>query len=141
MGVLEELYQETLLARYRSPKRRGPLADATRTARGENPACGDRVELLLKLNGDRIEAARFEGEGCAVSQASADLMSEAIEGKTVDEALALARRFKAMVVEGRPPEPALGELKILAGVAKLPSRVKCATLAWNALESALLEER
>ncbi len=141
MGVLEDLYQEALLLRYKSPKRRGTLPDATHTSGGKNPSCGDRVELFLKVNGDRIEAARFDGEGCAVSQASADLLAEAVEGKTIPEALELVRAFKAMVVEGKPPAPALGELKILAGVAKLPSRVKCATLAWNALESALLGER
>ncbi len=139
MGILEDLYQELVLTRYKAPKRRGELSNPTHTAGGRNPACGDQIELFLRVANGKIEAARYRGEGCAVSQASADLMAEAIEGKTAAEALELAKAFKAMVVEGRPPAPELGELAALAGVAKLPSRVKCATLAWHALEEALGE--
>ena len=137
MGILEDLYQEIILTRYKNPRRRGRLENPTRTAGGHNPSCGDQLELFVELDGDRIRAVRYQGEGCAVSQASADLMAEAVEGKTVAEARDLAERFKAMVVEGAPPDPALGDLAALSGVARLPSRVKCATLAWHALEEAL----
>jgi len=137
MGILEDLYQEIILTRYKTPKKRGTLENPTRTAGGKNPSCGDQIELFVELDGDRITAVRYQGEGCAISQASADLMAEAVEGKTVEEARRLAERFKAMVVEGAPPGPELGDLAALSGVAKLPSRVKCATLAWHALEEAL----
>ncbi len=137
MGILEDLYQEIILTRYKEPRRRGRIEAPDRTAGGNNPSCGDRIELYLKFDGDRIAAVRYQGEGCAVSQASADLMAEAVEGKTAAEARELAKKFKAMVVEGAPPAPELGDLAALSGVAKLPSRVKCATLAWHALEEAL----
>ncbi len=137
MGILEDLYQELVLTRYKSPRRFGELPDPTHRAGGRNPACGDQVELFLRVRDGRIEAARYRGEGCAVSLASADLMAEAVEGRSVREALELARKFKAMVVEGAEPAPELGDLAALAGVAKLPSRVKCATLPWRALEEAL----
>ncbi len=139
MGILEELYQELVLTRYKAPQKRGTLPNPTHKSGGKNPACGDQIELYLKVEDGTIAAVRYQGEGCAVSQASADLMAEAVEGKTVAEALELAKKFKAMVVEGRPPAPELGDLAALAGVAKLPSRVKCATLAWHALEEALGE--
>ncbi len=137
MAFLEELYKEIILTHYKSPKNRGVLADATVSSGGHNPSCGDQVELFLKLDGDRVVEASFDGDGCAISQASASLLTEAVKGKTVEEALALAKKFRAMVVEGKAPDPELGDLAALSGVAQLPSRVKCATLAWNALEEAL----
>lgn len=137
MSVLDELYKEIILKHYQNPKNYGVLPDANRTAGGHNPSCGDQVEVMLKVEEGRILEARFQGQGCAISTASASLMTEAVKGKRVEEALELARKFKAMVVEGAPPDPGLGDLVALSGVARLPARVKCATLAWNALEEAL----
>lgn len=137
MSVLDEVYREIILKHYQNPENFGPLPEANRRAGGMNPSCGDQVEVALRLEGDRIEAIRFQGQGCAISTASASLMTTLVQGKTVGEALELARRFQAMVVEGAPPDPALGDLAALQGVARLPARVKCATLAWHALEEAL----
>ena len=137
MSVLDELYKEIILKHYQNPKNYGVLPDANRAAGGHNPSCGDQVEVMLKVEEGRILEARFQGQGCAISTASASLMTEAVKGKRVEEALELARKFKAMVVEGAPPDPGLGDLVALSGVARLPARVKCATLAWNALEEAL----
>ena len=139
MGLLEDLYQEVVLTRYKAPKKRGTLPNPSRISGGKNPSCGDEIELYLTLEDGVIKDVCYQGQGCAVSQASADLMAELVSGKTVKEALELAKKFKAMVVEGAPPAPELGDLAALAGVAKLPSRVKCTTLAWHALEDALKE--
>ncbi len=137
MSVLDELYRETILKHYQSPKNFGPLPGATKRAGGMNPSCGDQVEVMVRLEGERIAEIRFQGQGCAISTASASMMTEAVAGKTVGEALEIARKFHAMVVEGAPPDPSLGDLLALQGVAKLPARVKCATLPWHALEEAL----
>ncbi|MGQ9736280.1 MAG: Fe-S cluster assembly sulfur transfer protein SufU [Thermaceae bacterium] len=137
MSVLDELYKEIILKHYQNPKNYGPLPDANRVAGGHNPSCGDQVEVLLKVEEGRIQEIRFQGQGCAISTASASLMTEAVKGKSVEEALELAQKFKAMVVEGDPPDTSLGDLVALSGVAKLPARVKCATLAWYTLEEAL----
>ncbi|RDI95283.1 SUF system NifU family Fe-S cluster assembly protein [Meiothermus sp. QL-1] len=141
MGLLEELYQEIILKHYRNPRNHGELPGARLRVLGHNPACGDRVELQLQTDGERITEVRFLGQGCAISQASASLMTELVKGKTWAEALELERKFKAMVVEGAAPAPELGDLAALAGVHRLPARVKCATLAWNALEQAAREAR
>jgi len=137
MSLLDELYRETLLHHYKHPHNFGELAGATVDAQGDNPSCGDQVRLMLRLEGDTIAQARFVGQGCAISTASASMMTDLLEGKTISQALRLAQQFKAMIVEGSSPSPELGELSVLAGVHQLPARVKCATLAWNALEEAL----
>ena len=137
MSVLDELYREIILKHYEAPKNFGVLPEATRRAGGMNPSCGDQVEVMVLLEGDIIADIRFQGQGCAISTASASMMTEAVKGKRVAEALDLAKKFQAMVVEGASPDPALGDLLALQGVAKLPARVKCATLAWHALEEAL----
>lgn len=137
MSVLDELYREIILKHYQSPKNFGVLPQATKTAGGMNPSCGDQVEVMVRLEGDTIADIRFQGQGCAISTASASLMTELVKGKKVAEALELSKKFQAMVVEGAPPDPALGDLLALQGVAKLPARAKCATLAWHALEEAL----
>lgn len=137
MSVLDELYRETLMRHYKHPHHYGELEGATLEVQGDNPSCGDRVRLMLRLEGDRVAEVRFVGQGCAISTASASRMTDVLQGKTVSEALRLARQFKAVVVDGTPPAAELGELGALAGVHKLPARVKCATLVWNALEEAL----
>ncbi len=137
MSLLEELYRETIMQHAQRPHNFGSLEGATVKVGGHNPSCGDQIELYLKVEDGRIVEARFTGHGCAISQSSASMMTDLIRGRTLTEALELKKKFKAMVVEGRPPAPELGDLGALQGVAKLPARVKCATLAWNALEQAI----
>ena len=137
MDLLETLYRETVMQHAQRPHNFGPLEAPTVRVGGHNPSCGDRIELYFKVEDGRIAEARFTGHGCAISQSSASMMTDLIRGRTLAEALELQRKFKAMVVEAEPPDPALGDLAALAGVAKLPARVKCATLAWNALEQAI----
>lgn len=139
MSELTDLYQEILLDHYRRPRNFGPLDAADREVEGHNPLCGDRITLRLRLDGERIGEARFEGSGCAISTASASMMTEAVSGRTVAEALALAERFRGRLTDAAPAEPEeeLGELAALDGVREFPMRVKCATLAWHALREAL----
>jgi nitrogen fixation NifU-like protein len=139
MSELDDLYQEILLDHYRRPRNFGPLEGADREVEGYNPLCGDRLRLQLRLDDGRIAELRFEGSGCAISTASASMMTEAARGLTVPQALDLARRFQALVTGApdAPPADELGELAALGGVREFPMRVKCATLAWHALRSAL----
>ena len=136
MGLLEQLYQTTILEHYKHPRGRGRLERATHHQEGVNPGCGDELELFLKVIDGELAEVAFVGEGCAISQASASLMTEAVRGKTVAEALQLAEQLRAML-RGAPPDAALGELRALQGVSKLPVRVKCAALPWVTRERAL----
>ncbi len=136
MVLRDQLYQEAILEHYKRPKNRGRLESASHRQEGVNPGCGDELELFLRVVDASIAEVKFVGEGCAISQASASLMTEAVKGKTVPEALGLAEKFRAML-RGDPPDPALGDLRILQGVSKLHARVKCAALPWVTLEQAL----
>jgi len=143
MPDLRDLYQEVIIDHGRRPRNFGPLVDANRRAEGFNPLCGDRITLYLKTRDGVIEDVRFEGAGCAISTASASLMSEALKGRSEAEAAALFDGFHALVT-GHAAEPGaeragapLGKLEVLAGVAEFPTRVKCATLAWHTLLAAL----
>lgn len=136
MSDLGELYQETILEHYKSPRNFGTLAGANRVARGDNPLCGDQMALQLRLSGDRIEDVRFLGKGCAISVASASLMTESVKGKTKSEAEALFEKFHPMVT-GQGNGGGLGKLDVFSGVSEFPVRVKCATLAWHTLRAAL----
>ncbi len=133
--ALDEIYKEVILDHYRNPRNRGHLDDATATADGLNPLCGDEIHVELRVADGRIAAVAFTGRGCSISQSSASLMTEAIEGLAPAEALQKFDAFKAMLSGG--PHDDLGDLDALSGVAKLPVRVKCATLAWNTLKQAL----
>lgn len=136
---LTALYQEVILDHYRRPRNRGTIEAPDAAAIKKNPLCGDEVRLELALDGDTVRKARFVGQGCAISQASASMMTQAVEGKTTAEIGEVARRFSEMVA-GDPAaakDAALGELRALAGVAKIPVRHPCALLAWNALAEAL----
>jgi nitrogen fixation protein NifU and related proteins len=133
---LSDVYREMILEHSRHPRNKSVLEGATIRERGSNPSCGDEIELHLRVDGDRIIIARFVGSGCAISQASASLMTLALEGKTCGEALELARDFHAML-RGEAPAARLGEVAALEGVAKLHARVKCAALPWQTLEAAL----
>lgn len=140
MSDLRDLYQEVIVDHYRRPRNFGRLAEANHHAEGVNPLCGDRLTLYLKLRDGVIEDASFEGSGCAISTASASLMTEALKGKTPAQAHGLFEAFRALVVTGAPGEAAaspLGKLEVLGGVREFPARVKCATLAWHTLEAAL----
>ncbi len=140
MYDLRALYQEVIIDHNRHPRNYRKLADATRSADGYNPLCGDKLTLYLKLDGERISDVSFEGEGCAISVASASLMTEALKGKTVAEAQGLFDRFRRVVMDeggSSPDSPALGKLEVLAGVKEFPARVKCATLCWHTLAAAL----
>ena len=139
-GDFKDLYQEVILDHARRPRNFGELEGATGTAEGFNPLCGDQLTLYVKLADGRIADIAFQGVGCAISQASASLMTTALKGKSQDEALALFGRVHAMLTEGPTGEahPAeLGKLAVLSGVWEFPTRVKCATLAWHTLRSAL----
>jgi nitrogen fixation protein NifU and related proteins len=135
---LKALYQELILQHYRNPKNRGTLEEPTVEISMNNPVCGDEITLQLSIEGDTIAAARFSGQGCAISQASASMMAHLLEGKTVEEAAALQERFTRMMHgdEEAARDRSLGDLRALAGVSKFPARVKCALLAWNAMEEA-----
>lgn len=140
MSDLRELYQEVILDHNRRPRNFRVIAGANRHAEGYNPLCGDRLTLYLQVEGERITDASFEGSGCAISKASASMMTESVKGKTVAEAEALFKRFHRMVTT--PPDaPAdaegLGKLAVFAGVREFPVRVKCASLAWHTMKSAV----
>ncbi len=135
---LDDLYQEVILDHGRRPRNFRRLDDATSVAEGLNPLCGDHYKLYVKLDGDRIQDLAFEGSGCAISKASASLMTGALKGKTVAEAEEIFRSFHAMVAEGdRARATELGKLAVLQGVCEFPTRVKCASLVWHTLHSAL----
>ena len=139
-GDFADLYQEVILDHARRPRNFGELEGATGTAEGVNPLCGDQLTLYVKLADGRIADIAFQGTGCAISQASASLMTAALKGKTEPEALALFERVHAMLTEGPNGEAGaaeLGKLAVLCGVWEFPTRVKCATLAWHTLRSAL----
>lgn len=138
MSDLRELYQEVIFDHNRRPRNCGKLCDANRHAEGFNPLCGDQLTVYLKLTESVISDVSFEGNGCAISTASASLMTEALKGKTEAEARALFANFHKRVTEhGGDAKLDLGKLEVLAGVAAFPSRVKCATLAWHTLNAAL----
>ena len=137
---LRELYQELILDHNRRPRNRRAMADATADADGFNPLCGDKVHVFVKLEGDRIADVSFDGVGCAISTASASLMTTALKGKTLAEAREIFDRFHEMVT-GEPGAPlaeeTLGKLAVFQGVCEFPVRVKCATLAWHTLKAAI----
>lgn len=137
---LADLYQEVILDHYRSPRNRGRLASATVSLNAENPLCGDELHLDLVVDNDRVANIMFEGRGCSISLASASMMTQLVKGGTLADAREAAARFKAMLRTGEEDE-ALGDATALVGVSKFPVRVKCATLAWTALEQALDELR
>jgi nitrogen fixation NifU-like protein len=138
MSELTDLYQEVILDHGRKPRNFRAMPDATATAEGLNPLCGDHYHVFLRMDGDRIEDVSFQGNGCAISKASASLMSAALKGKSKADAEDLFQRFHKMVVEGDGSQAdGLGKLAVLKGVAEFPTRVKCASLAWHAMHSAL----
>ena len=139
MSDLHALYQEVILDHSKHPHNLRPMADATSTAQGYNPLCGDKVTLFLKLQDGRIADVSFQGSGCAISTASASILTETLKGRTPAEAEAIFEKFHDLVTgKGQPGgAPDLGKLAVFSGVSEFPVRVKCATLAWHTLRSAL----
>ena len=133
---LTELYQSVILENNRRPRNFRKLPTANRSAAGNNPVCGDEITVYLRLEDGRIADISFEGAGCAISQASASVMTQRLKGKTVAEAEALFGRFKNIVTQGTPDEDDL-DLSAFAGVHQFPARIKCATLAWHAAINAI----
>jgi nitrogen fixation NifU-like protein len=134
---LDDLYRDVILDHNRRPRNFGPLEPADSSVDGFNPLCGDRITLRLKLAGDEIADIRFEGQGCAISTASASLMTEAVKGRSRAEALALFERVHRLLTDDAAPSDELGKLAALSGVRAYPARVKCASLCWHTLVSAL----
>lgn len=143
MNDVYDLYQELILDHTRRPRNRRRLEGAARKALGYNPLCGDRVTVFVDVEGDVIKDVCFEGSGCAISTASASLMSESLKGKTIPEAMRMFEKFHQLVT-GQANEsdegPTLGKLEAFSGVGKYPARVKCATLAWHTFNAALEEQ-
>lgn len=136
-GDLRELYQEVIFDHNRRPRNFLEMAEADHKAEGHNPLCGDQLTVYLRLDGDRIADVSFVGHGCAISTASASLMTEAVKGQPVGEVEALFRDVHAMLTDAGVPERDFGKLVALSGVKEFPARVKCATLAWHTLHNAL----
>jgi nitrogen fixation protein NifU and related proteins len=148
MNDLRDLYQEVILDHNRRPRNFGPLPTANHRAEGNNPLCGDQVTVLLDLAEGRIRDVAFQGTGCAISMASASLMTEALKGHTLEEARQLFHRFRDLVTTGAAGDhcgqegsPELGKLAVFTGVREYPMRVKCATLAWHTLLAAIEQKQ
>jgi nitrogen fixation NifU-like protein len=139
MATLNALYQDLILDHNRTPRNYRSMANANRRVEGNNPLCGDRLTIWLRMEGDTIQDAAFQGSGCAISRASASLMTLAVKGKTRSEAETLFDRFHRLVTGALPPSEAesLGKLAAFGGVSEFPVRVKCASLSWHALRAAL----
>ena len=136
MSFLENIYKEIILEHSKRPRNQGTLDPVSVSQEGLNPSCGDELALHLQIENDVITDVKFSGEGCAISQSSASMMTEAIKGKNLSEAEALSGKFKAMI-QGEEPSDELGDLQMLQGISKLHARVKCATLGWITLEQAI----
>ncbi|KOP80013.1 Fe-S cluster assembly sulfur transfer protein SufU [Cytobacillus solani] len=138
---LDTLYRQVIMDHYKNPRNKGVLEDDSLTINMNNPTCGDRIQLTLKLEGDKVVDAKFEGEGCSISMSSASMMTQAIKGRNIEDALKLSEVF-SLIMQGKDYEDDidLGDIEALQGVAKFPARIKCATLAWKAMEKGLKEE-
>jgi nitrogen fixation protein NifU and related proteins len=142
VSELSDLYQEVILDHNRRPHNFRAIAAPSAQQEGYNPLCGDRLTLYLTLEGDTITDVAFQGQGCAISKASASLMTDALKGKTVAEARELFERFHDMITSDPATPPAdLGKLSVLAGVREFPTRIKCASLAWHTMKAAVADNR
>lgn len=139
---LDALYRQVIMDHYKKPRNRGLLEDGSHTINMNNPTCGDRIQLTFKVEDGIVKDVGFEGEGCSISMSSASMMTQAIKGKKVEEAIRLSKIFSDMI-QGKDyddDEVDLGDIEALQGVSKFPARIKCATLAWKAMEKGLNEE-
>ncbi|MEO8909869.1 MAG: Fe-S cluster assembly sulfur transfer protein SufU [Gemmatimonadaceae bacterium] len=138
---LSALYQELILDHYRRPRNKGTLENADASIEMKNPLCGDEICLQVAFEGNSVCDLRFAGRGCSISQASASMMTQIVKGRSAEEIEAIRKRFRDLMLgdQSAATDEALGSLRALSGVARFPARVKCALLAWNALETALSE--
>lgn len=138
---LDDLYRRVIMDHYKNPRNRGTMNEESVTINLNNPTCGDRISLQLQVIEGIVTDAKFSGEGCSISMSSASMMTEAVKGKTFDEALSMAEKFSALM-KGEPVEfDEYEELDALSGVNKFPARIKCATLAWNALRKGIEQQQ
>lgn len=138
---LDQLYRQVIMDHYKNPRNKGSLEDGSFTIDMNNPTCGDRIHLTLKVEDGVVQDAKFEGEGCSISMASASMMTQAVKGKEIEEALKLSKIFSDMMQGNEYDDDVdLGDIEALQGVAKFPARIKCATLAWKAMEKGVSEE-
>ncbi len=143
MSELSDLYQEVILEHNKNPRNFREIENADKTADGNNPLCGDALRVYVSMEDDRVKDVAFKGSGCAISKASASMMTQAVKGKTKEEADTLFKEFRQMVMgemDADAEENSLGKLKIFAGVREFPARVKCASLSWHTLHAALNDE-
>lgn len=138
---LDALYRQVIMDHYKNPRNKGVIEDGNLTINMNNPTCGDRIQLSMNVEDGIVTNAKFEGEGCSISMSSASMMTQAIKGKNIDDAIKLSNIFSNMM-QGKEYEEDLdlGDIEALQGVSKFPARIKCATLAWKAMEKGLKEE-
>ncbi|GAM14358.1 Fe-S cluster assembly sulfur transfer protein SufU [Mesobacillus selenatarsenatis] len=140
---LDNLYRQVIMDHYKNPRNKGVLEEGSLTVNMNNPTCGDRIQLTMKVEDGMVTDAKFEGEGCSISMSSASMMTQAVKGRPIEEALKLSTVFSD-IMQGKEYEEDddldLGDIEALQGVAKFPARIKCATLAWKAMEKGLKEE-
>ncbi|MGR3765621.1 Fe-S cluster assembly sulfur transfer protein SufU [Rossellomorea sp. NS-SX7] len=138
---LDQLYRQVIMDHYKNPRNKGSLEDGSFTIDMNNPTCGDRIHLTLKVEDGVVQDAKFDGEGCSISMASASMMTQIVKGKEIQEALKLSKIFSDMMQGNEYDEDVdLGDIEALQGVAKFPARIKCATLAWKAMEKGVKGE-
>lgn len=139
---LDNLYRQVIMDHYKNPRNKGVLDEGSLTVNMNNPTCGDRIQLTMKVEEGKVTDSKFEGEGCSISMSSASMMTQAIKGRSVEEALKLSKIFSDIMQGNEYDEDDLdlGDIEALQGVAKFPARIKCATLAWKAMEKGLKEE-
>lgn len=139
---LDQLYRRVIMDHYKNPRNKGSIEDGALTIDMNNPTCGDRIHLTLQVEDGKIQNAKFDGEGCSISMASASMMTQAVKGKSVDEALQLSSTFSEMML-GKDYDDSieLDDIEALSGVSQFPARIKCATLAWKAMEKGVSEEK
>jgi nitrogen fixation NifU-like protein len=134
---LNDLYQQVIIDHSKKPRNFRGMDSANRKAAGQNPLCGDNYTVFMQMENGVVKDVSFQGDGCAISKASASMMTEALKGKTKEDAEKIFHEFHAMITEAKPASDSLGKLGVLAGVAKFPTRVKCAILSWHAANAAL----
>jgi nitrogen fixation NifU-like protein len=141
LNNLDQLYRSVIMDHYKKPRNKGALEGSNVTIDMNNPTCGDRIRLTLQVNNGIVEDAKFDGEGCSISMSSASMMTQSVKGKTVEEAQNLAHIFSDMML-GKEYDDSidLGDVEALSGVSKFPARIKCATLAWKAMEKGVQNE-
>ncbi|PZE21439.1 Fe-S cluster assembly sulfur transfer protein SufU [Paenibacillus xerothermodurans] len=133
---LDDLYRRVIMDHYKSPRNRGTFEDGAVTIDLNNPTCGDKIQLQMQVEDGKVKAAKYIGEGCSISMSSASMMTDAVKGKTLEEALEMADKFSGLM-KGEPVEFEYEDIEALSGVNKFPARIKCATLPWNALRKGI----